>query len=75
MAGGEGVGVGERISAESRHGADTPYIHAIIRLLVPKNIFLHIVLKNAEKAFPEADSILPTSTPPLPILPRSTETV
>jgi len=40
-----------------------------------KNIFLHIVLKNAEKAFPEADSILPTSTPPLPILPRSTETV
>lgn len=75
MAGGEGVGVGELISAKRQDRDDTLGIHVIIRLFIPKNIFLHIIFLNAEKAFLKPDSFLPTVTSPLPILPCFTKAV
>lgn len=43
MAGGEGVGVGELISAKRQDRDDTLCIPVIIRVFIPKNIFLHVI--------------------------------
>lgn len=65
MAGGEGVGVKELISAKRQDRDDTLCIPVITRLFIPKNIFLRIIFfKMQRKLSPNLTVFYLQSLPP-----------